>query len=206
MSSSQWYSLLIEDNITMHTPEAANSRQFRPSRAELAWPDNDWDNTWRLARLRGLGSAVKTFLWKLLHNLLPTQERVSRISKPENSSPLCKLCHDQLVEDQLHAFFLCQGNSRPSRALINSITYLLPNLTTRQILLLDFVLDETQEFPVVWTVGNFLQLVWSSRMEKRQVRLYAIRAEMEARASLLRETRFAEHHEMIDKLLQTYFN
>ena len=205
MSSSQWYSLLVEDNITMFTPEAASTRQFRPSRAELAWPENDWGNTWRLAKLRGLGSEVKTFLWKLLHNLLPTQERVNRITKTENSSPLCKLCHEQLVEDQLHAFFLCQANSTASRALITTITYLLPNLTTRKILLLDFVLDETKEFPAVWIVGNFLQLVWSLRIEKRQVRLYSIRAEMEARASLLRETRFKEHFEMIENLLKTYF-
>ena len=205
MSSSQWYSLLLEDNITMHTPDDVSTRQFTPSRAELTWPENDWDSTWKLARLKGLAPEVKTFLWRLLHNLLPTQERVSRITSTNATSPLCKLCQDELVEDQLHAFFSCKANNTASSALINSITSLVPQITTRQILLLDFSLDEMLEFPVVWTVGNFLQIIWGSRIVKKQVRLYSIRADLEARASLLRETRFGEHLEMIKELLQTHF-
>ena len=75
MSSSDWYHYLIKDNITMHTPEDS-IKQYLPSRTELAWPAKDGDNTWRLARLKGLGPEVTTFLWKLLHNpfVLPKRE------------------------------------------------------------------------------------------------------------------------------------
>ena len=115
-------------------------------------------------------------------------------------------CHNHLSEDQLHALFYCTYNNNTSTALINSISTILPNITTRQLLLLDLELDDEKQFPVVWMVGSFLELVWSSRIEKRQVRLYIIRADLEARASLLRETRHSTHLEMITEMLQNNFN
>ena len=204
MSTNQWYTLLVEDNVTMYTPDEDSPRQNKPSKTELACPGNDWDRTWHLARLRGITPEVKTFFWKLLHNLLPTQERVCRIMRTTNSSPNCQTCQDEIKEDQMHAFFLCTSSSSASKALLSSLSALLPNITTRQILLLDLELDNSLEFPVVWIIGNFLQLVWSSRVEKRQVRLYTIRADLEARASLLRETRFKIHHEKIGEMLNHF--
>ena len=201
MSSTEWYNILVEENCTMHTSDDG-TRQLLPSRTELLWPENDWSRSWQLARCKGLRSEITTFLWRLLHNILPTQERTSRFVR--NSSPLCKLCNDQLPEDQQHALFYCTYNSNTSSALINSISTILPNITTRQLLLLDIEPNEANEFPVVWIVGNFLNLVWSSRVEKRQVRLYTIRADLEARASLLRETRFSKYLELINELLTNF--
>ena len=89
MSNSDGYHCLIEDNITMHKPEDS-IKQVLPSRTEIAWPANDLDNTWRLARLKGLAPEVTTFMWRLLyHNLLTTQERISRVTG--NPPPLCNL-------------------------------------------------------------------------------------------------------------------
>ena len=69
MSSRQWYLQLLEDNVTMVNQI---SRMYTPSRAELLSPNMDWENTWRLARLKGLTSEQTSFLWRLLHQLLPT--------------------------------------------------------------------------------------------------------------------------------------
>ena len=182
----------------------STARQYKLSRAEQAWPQNDWEQTWRRARLRGLGPETTTFVWRLLHNILPTQERTSRIASKTPTSPLCKLCQDQLVEDQMHAFFHCKNNSNASKALLSSINSILPNTTPRQVLLLEFHPEESQEFAVVWTIGHFLQLVWTSRVQKKQVRLYTIRAELEARASLLRETRHRENLEKINEMIKNF--
>ena len=46
MSSTQWYTILLEDNITMELVEGTETRQYRPSRAELASPGTDWERTW----------------------------------------------------------------------------------------------------------------------------------------------------------------
>ena len=181
-----------------------STKIFRPSRTELAWPGSDWDNTWRLARSKGLGPEVTTFLWRLLHNLLPTQERLNHMMR--NTQPLCKLCQDQLVEDQPHAFFLCGANNQANQSLLSSLSPTIPNITIRQILLLDFQLDEPDEFPVVWLVGNFLLTMWNLRVAKKQARLFSIKADLEARASLLRETRYGTHLDKIKVLLQLGFS
>ena len=104
----------------------------------------------------------------------------------------------------MHAFFHCKNNSNASKALLSSINSILPNTTPRQVLLLEFHPEESQEFAVVWTIGHFLQLVWTSRVQKKQVRLYTIRAELEARASLLRETRHRENLEKINEMIKNF--
>ena len=88
MSTAQWYRVLVKD-ITM-TEDNDHSRSYIPSRAELACPNTDWATSWRRARLRGLGPAVTSFMFKLLHKILPNQDRLARILP--NTSPKCRLC------------------------------------------------------------------------------------------------------------------
>ena len=58
----------------------------------------------------GLGPENVSFLFKLLHDILPTQERVAR-TKPR-ASPACPLpgC-DAATETRAHALVLCEGNN-----------------------------------------------------------------------------------------------
>ena len=81
-----------------------------PARVEILHPSSNWQFTWRLARLRGLGSELCSFLFKLLHLLLPTQDRVHRMAgRIGQSSDLCKLCGVE-VETPVHALFYCGHN------------------------------------------------------------------------------------------------
>ena len=81
MSSREWYLLLVEDKVTMELQPNTDRQQHIKCKAEVANPNNDWDRTWRFARLKGLESEIITFLWRLLHKLLPTQDRIQRIVK-----------------------------------------------------------------------------------------------------------------------------
>ena len=81
MSISQWSQLLIEDSLTMFTLDD-NTRGFIPCKAELASPTTDWQYTWYLARLKGLGPDHTSFVGKLLHLLLPVKERLHRLLAP----------------------------------------------------------------------------------------------------------------------------
>ena len=183
-----------------------NTRKYIRSRTELAYPNNNWENTWHLSRVKGMGADVTSFLWKLLHKLLPTQDRVSRILKNKSSSPLCQHCQEQVVEDLQHAFFKCSFNRDAGTLLLNCLDSYMPGLSTTQILHLNFELEPSKEFPVVWLTGSFLQNIWSARVEKKQARLYSIRADLEARASLLRETRFKNEAILITEMLELCFN
>ena len=95
MSSSQWYTLLLEDNVTMSEDVQDRPRNYVPSCAELASPENDWELSWQLARLPGLGPEISTFLWRLLHKLLPTQDRLFRMSMSRNDK--CQLCQEDTL-------------------------------------------------------------------------------------------------------------
>ena len=104
MTTAQWYRVLVEDNITMQEKED-KTREFIPSRAELASTNTDWPNTWRRARLKGLGTQASTFLWKLLDRILPSEDGLSRIL-PNNTS-YCKICPTAVHADLVHCFFQC---------------------------------------------------------------------------------------------------
>ena len=205
MTSSQWYTLLLEDNLTMQQVDENVARQYTSCRSEMSTPDNDWERSWRLARLSGLCPEITTFLWRLLHRLLPTQDRVYRIVRKTTSSPHCQLCQDGVVEDLQHAFFSCSFNATTGEVLSRCLSTLIPRITRSRILVLDFDLEPSEELPVVWLASHFLFNIWSSRVEKKKARLYAVRADLEARANLLRETRFQNVATKIGELIQICF-
>ena len=85
VSSKDWYKIMLEEKLTMETTENGERRLIR-CRAELQHPQNDWEISWRIARIQGLESDQITLLWKVLHNLLPTQSRLYRILQDQNST------------------------------------------------------------------------------------------------------------------------
>ena len=198
VTSRQWYQLLLEDRVTMtnDTP-----RSYIRSRQESLSPENDWENTWRLARIKGLNSDEATFLWRLLHRLLPTLDRVNRMN-PSNS-PICKHCDDQVIEDLPHALFNCSYNRRTSQALMDSLTAFQPNLSPTMLLTLNLEVEEKLELPIVWLTSNTLLKIWDCRTEKKRCDLILVRADLEARVSLLRESRFKESAGIISQILLT---
>ena len=178
-------------------------RHYLPSRSELSSPGNDWEQTWYLARQQGLGSELTTFLWKLLHKLLPTQNRLLRMKKSRSSQ--CQLCTSNQEETLEHAFFLCTFNNGSGSLLLDHLRNLNATITPSRALLLDFKIDHTLQFSVVWLAGNFLMNIWNARSDKKQIRLYKIRADLESRASLLRESRYSDNGEIILEMLQQIF-
>ena len=189
--------------MTMVQATDHSQRHYIPSRSELSSPDNDWEKSWHLARLPGLGSEMTSFLWKLLHKLLPTQDRLARIAK--NKSSLCQLCTATQEENLEHALLNCEFNNGAGTILMKFLKKYMPRLTSSQALLLALDVDASLEFPVVWVISNFLSNIWNFRSEKKQVRLYKIRADLESRASLLRETRYLNEGQIILEMLQSIF-
>ena len=107
MSTKDWYKTLLEDQILMTQPTEQAQSILIPTRVESVQPNNDWTETWRLARIHGLGSNLTSFLFKLLHCLLPTQDSVQKLGVTVDGQPgLCQLCHLE-SEDALHALVHC---------------------------------------------------------------------------------------------------
>ena len=188
MSESQWYMLLLEDKVTMEVREE-QSRQFILCKAELVSPSTNWEVIWRRARLRGLGPELTSFLFKILHKLLTTQERVARTNP--TVSPLCKApgCSGEESEDLVHALVTCAGNMGVGRSVLDSVSRFVDKLSDVQALRLQFETEESLELPVVWFLAVSWSTIWEARLLGRRPELYRVRADLEAKVSLLRETR-----------------
>ena len=124
----------------------------------------------------------------MLHQILPTQERVSKISS--FVSPLCKSqgCAGTEVEDLKH-FLQCVSNDGVGTALLELIKQIIPNISAETLLRLEIEVEPTLELPVVWMVATVLQSLWDYKQSGTRICRYRIRADLEAKVSLLRKTR-----------------
>ena len=80
----------------------------------------------------------------------------------------------------------------------------MPTLSPEAALLLELGPDltEQQELALVTLLAGGLKYIWESRSDKKQVQLYKMRAEAEARVSILRKTRYTIPGDMITDMLQ----
>ena len=178
---------MVEDNAGVQT--------LLPLRVELASPSNQWDQTWSMARQHMLGPSLTSFLFKLLHQILPTSARVSRILP--NQSPNCSQCTGTEVDTLKHAFFTCQASQEAGAVLLNGLKKIIPGLTPDKILTLNFEPSEEQNFAITWCIAQFLFSLWQLRVAKKSIDLGKIRSEMEASCRLLRESRVTSTKEVL---------
>ena len=202
MSTAQWYRVLLEKEVTM-VEENDNTTGFIMSRVERASPDTDWEGSWRRARTKGLGSEATSFLWKLLHQLLPTEQRLHRILP--NNSELCKYCQNPPPADLLHTFFDCVKTRNVGGSLLAAVRHHVPAVTPAGLLRLELHEGEEEVMPLVWVISHTLLYMWKTRVSGRLVELYLTRAMLETKINLLRETRFNTEvpliKEIVDELL-----
>ena len=181
----QIYRFLVEE-VTMNE-DSRGIQSLKPIRVEAANPTNQWDKIWGMARQSMLGPSLTTFLFKLLHQILPTADRVSRILP--NQSPNCTRCRSSTVETLHHAMFDCSESKAAGSILLQGLRKLIPIITSSQVLTLNFDSTEDLSFPLTWATAHFLSSLWQLRTDKKKVEPIKIRTDMEASCRLLRESR-----------------
>ena len=107
-------------------------------------PEVDWRRSYSLARQKGLSPDRKSVLVMLLHQLLPTEERVTRL-KP-NNSPTCSLCSTGLWT---HTIAKCEA-IKAAAMLIYAQVY-ASSLTASSLLL-------------VLIIATGINIIWSNRL------------------------------------------
>ena len=93
----------------------------------------------------------------------------------------------------IHSFFLCSYNSEARSNIIEYGRVLIPQLNMDGVLFLQLGgnLSSEKELAVVYLIAIGLKFIWETRLEKKRVQLFKMRAELEARISLLRRTKFS---------------
>ena len=115
MTVKEWYRVLVEKNVTKHEIDDAGRMELVPCKIEERYPLHDWSESYRLCRLQGLDPEIKSFLFKLVHQLLPSKERVHHLTP--TSSPLC-WCESGDLENYLHLFYFCRKNREAGEAVL----------------------------------------------------------------------------------------
>ena len=201
--TSLYHSFLLEEYFTMEMGESR--KKCIKCRVERSSPDTDWDNSWRLARLPGLGPDNISFLFRMLHQTLPTQERVAR-TKP-NQSSICKMqeCNANQEEDLDHALIQCEANACMGTQLLSCLNTIEPGLNAEALLRLELPVDEELELPVVWLLSTVFCIIWNLRQSSTRIRQYLVRSQLEAEINLLRETRYQNAVPIIEELAANLF-
>lgn len=197
MATAQWYRVLLEKEVTMMEAED-QTMEFIKSRTELASPNTDWELTWGLARLRGLGSEATSFLWKLLRRILPSEDRVARIIP--NSSPSCRQCPTPTIVDLEHCFFSCVSTQHVGRTLLSAVRVYVPDITPSALLLLQFPEQGEMEMPIVWISAETLLYMWGVGQSGKVVNLFTTRSILQSKINLLRETRYSNEQVLIKEI------
>ena len=191
MTTKQWYRALLEDKLLMTEDSEDSPAALIPIKIESLHPTTDWALVWQSARLKGVGSELISFVFKMTHRLLPSQDRVARLRLAEDQAGLCLLCRLE-VETLSHCFFECPMNMQVGLALLGCVQRLVPDLSPEAAVRLDFgiSLSEEDNLAAVCILSTGLKYIWETRVAKKVVMKYKMRAEVEARVSILRRTRF----------------
>jgi hypothetical protein len=199
MTTKQWYRVLLEDRVLMNTGDNDTTQELLPVRVELLNPNLDWPSIWKLPRSKGLNSDQSAFLFKILHQLLPTQDRINRIT---NDPGICKICHAE-NEDLYHALYSCPSNNGAASLLLSFAQTTVPGLSPQAMLRLDFghELDETDQLATLSILATGFMYIWQARSDKKVVAQYRMRAEIEAIISILRKTRFSTSADRMSELI-----
>ena len=202
MSLGMWYKVLYEKYVA--NEEDDNEFTFPViSRTERLHPNLQWETIWPLSSSPGLDSGDSSFLFRMLHNLLTTQERLNRVLSHTVTNPNCTHCTLDVIGDQIHSLVLCPFNNGIGYWIIRCLRSIIPHLQPNQLISLDFGPNVQSEevLPVTWLSAKALQEIWMARVKKKKATITTTRAALEAHIMLLRKTRHANAGNILENLI-----
>ena len=185
----QWYKILLEKGVTHNTDEQDSPPIIISSRLEELYPEKDFTHSYHMSRLFGLSPEQKSFLFKMLQNLLPTKERLHRLGKQPSSS--CRFCN--FPEDNLEHFIVCPNSTEVTNPLLSCLSSQDANITPRDVVHLSFHTPESWKLPAAWLIATCLSLTWDNRVQGRSTSLVTVKTEILAQIATLRSTKWKHH-------------
>ena len=132
----------------------------------------DYIPVWRRLGSDVFDPVVKDVLLLLIHNKLPTAERLGRIGVAD--SKVCKICPGGIVEDVVHYFCEC-SRVESAWSWVRSRIVLLLGSSARTVSnweLLNLFLPRTGfEKEILWLIGTTVHKFWKELFERDAVRI-----------------------------------
>ena len=99
----------------------------------------------------------------------------------------------------------CHANQGVGVKLLEIVQGLAPAPDAQALLWLEVHAEEDLELPLVWLIATIFQSMWKLRETKNKVEPYLVRAELEAKVNMLRETRFNTKVAKLEEFTATIF-
>ena len=121
---------------------------------------------WKRLTNPSLSAEVKETLYLLVHNKLPTKERLFRIKTVDD--PFCDRCGNDAVCDRKHYFCSCESVSDAWNCVFDTLSLLLGQpVSQNELILLNFPRSHN-DTEVTWLVGTYIHFVWKTFQERRK--------------------------------------
>ena len=121
----------MEEEFTTQNQETP-TRNLIPCRVESLHPELDWSLIWSNVCSKYFSLDMMSFTFKLLHDLLPHEAKLSTILP--NSTAICRYgCSDDSIADTNHIFFECKPTHQVGRWLLDTVRKTEPQLTTESL-------------------------------------------------------------------------
>lgn len=184
MSSKDWYNFLLnhkllEEEITEE--DGTISRVEVKCKTELLNTELIWTDIWELAKMKGLANTARSFLWRLLHNLLPSEQRLFQLKK--NRSPKCVLCLENEVDCVWsHSFTTCTFSLEEMNWLVEVLARMDPTITKEKTVFLQVKpTSRENKFMCVWLIAESMEYIWAKRRAKTRVEVENLKTIIKAK-------------------------
>ena len=208
MSSNDWYLFILNLKVLQEDEEQEDGSICRKEikcKTEIKNPALAWSDIWYLAKIKGIINESRTFMWRLLHNLLPTEQRLHNLKK--SPSPICQLYIANTEDDAWnHSFSSCSFSSSAMDFMVNAILIMVPAFTKEKSVFLqnDPVKKENTLLACVWIISESLQYIWVKRRSKEQLIVNDMRAILLAKLKVMSQTKtFQKHATKMTTILTT---
>ena len=183
---SQWYQLLLENNITHDCSDPNSPPRLLPNRLEIKNPGVDFPAPYSMSRSFGLSPEQKSFLFKLMQCLLPTRDRLERLGKVNSSD--CTHCPG--TTDSTTHLLECPKSFQVAVPLLACIRSYVPDIAIGDIVILNIPVQESLQLPISWLLSFCLDFIWKERVLGKQAKLEECRANLDSNLSVLKSTKW----------------
>ena len=141
-----------------------------------------------------------------MHDLLPTQERVARLggNRGNRAPGVCRRCQEDIEESKFHAFYSCPSSLAASTSLLTILRSQDPDLLFQDILHLQLSVEASRELSMVTAILAGLQFIWEARQDCKVAEPARLKAELEARAHILMQTRHQNDGHVLNTMLGNF--
>ena len=197
MSTKDWYVLLINKEVLevdIIKEDGTMGKAPKKCKTELLNPELEWNTVWERAKMKGITNKSRTFMWRFLHNILPSEERLHHLRKVP--TPLCKMCQEGAIDSVWsHSFVICSFSSAGMEWMVNMVSKFDQTATKEKCIFLQLnPVNNDNILPCVWIIAESLEHIWAKRRSKEVINVGEMKAKMAAKCKSLNQSHIFKHH------------